>query len=53
MEQRKVKNMHEIVMISKMVKQNQNNIMKITKKLYKNKHEMVTEIFLKKKKTKN
>ena len=32
-----------------MAKQNQKNIMKTTKKGYKNKHEIVTKIFFKKK----
>ena len=44
--------MHGIVIIQKMVKHNQNNILKITKKDYKNKYEIIKEIFLKKKKTK-
>ena len=44
--------MHETVIIQKLVKQNQKNIMKITKKAYKNKYKTVAEIFLMKKRTK-
>lgn len=43
--------MHKIVIIKKVVKQNQKNLAKITKKGYNNKHQIATEIFLKKKKT--
>ena len=45
--------MYEIALIQKMVKQNQKDILKITKKVCKKKkHENVTGIFLKKKKEK-
>ena len=44
--------MHKIVAIEKMVKQNQNNVMKITKRGYKNKQETVTETSLKTKRPK-
>ena len=43
--------MHKIAIIKKVVKQNQKNLAKITKKGSKNKHQIATEIFLKKKKT--
>ena len=45
-------NMHNIVTIKKMVKQNQQNIIKIIKKGHKNKCKRVTEIFLAQEKTK-
>ena len=45
-------NMHNIVTIQKMVKQNQQNIIKIIKKGHKNKCKRVTEIFLAQEKTK-
>ena len=44
--------MHKIVLIQNIVKQNQKYILKIIKKVCKNKHEKVTRNFLKKKKTK-
>ena len=44
--------MQKIVVIQKIVKKNKKNITKITKKSRQNKHEIVTEIFLKKKMTK-
>ena len=37
----KIKNMHEIVIIQRMVKQNQKDIMKITKKFFQKKHKLV------------
>ena len=42
--------MYEIILIQKMVKQNQKYILKLTKKVCKSKHENVTGIFLKRKK---
>lgn len=45
--------MDKIVIIQKMIKQNQKKIMIVIKEGYKNKQEIVTEIFLKKLLAKN
>ena len=44
--------MHRIVIIKNILKPNQKNVMKMRKKGYDNKLEIVTETFLKKKKSK-